>query len=591
MSRMTEKPAFAETIDLPVLFDQAAETFGAAQSALIAYRSAQVDGPRTVWSRRALAGDIRRTAVLMQSRGLKTDERVALLLPTIPEIHPLLWGGMAVSGVALINPLLQVEHILHLLDEVDAKLLCVPTAVLSGPLAAVATVIADARPDLQLLTVGPGGEFPACLADVVEIEGSTFERRSDAHAALFHTGGTTGRPKIAPLTLANLLHAVNSLTPCLAYRPEDRFFSPLPLFHIAGAIVGGLAPFLSGTTVIMPAPAGLRDPTIVQQCWKLLERERATMMVAVPTSLAALCNVPLDGVDLSHLEYVLTGTAPLPDETGRRFSALTAKQVHTGYGMTETAGVIAYAPRHQKAMPATVGQPLQGVKVKIDPLSSSDPSLGRVMVRGPNVFSGYLGHPKRIVDVWMDTGDLGFFDDDGWLTLTGRSKDLIIRGGHNIDPAVIEEAATRHHAVVVAAAIGQIDDYAGEVPVLYVQLKPESDEQAVLAELAAFLEKEIAEPPARPKAIHAIGAIPTTAVGKIYKPALRLDAAYRRIDRLFKDYAVNPISLSAKDDVGGMITIYAELAANDSSRKDELSGLIARFPVKVQLAVRGEQAI
>jgi fatty-acyl-CoA synthase len=586
---MFEMAFMAGRVDLPALFDRAAMTWGANGDALIAYRSADLDGPKTVWSRQALAGDIRRTASLLRTLGLTTDDRMALLLPTVPEIHTLLLGGMAVAGVALINPLLQLEHVLHLLDEADAKLLCVPTVELSAPLAEMGAKISAARPQLRLMTVGSGGDYPACLADIAADRTAVFERHLAAFAALFHTGGTTGRPKIAPLTLANMLHAAQFLTPVLDFKPHDRFFSPLPLFHIAGAVVGGLAPFLAGTAAIMPSPAGLRDPTVVAHCWRLLERERATMMVAVPTSLAALCNVPVGDADLSALDYVLTGTAPLPDETARRFSALTGKDVHTGYGMTETAGVIAYAPRREQARSSTVGKPLPGVEVKVEPFAGQTTSVGRVMVRGPNVFSGYLKAPAREAGNWVDTGDLGFLDDDGWLTLTGRSKDLIIRSGHNIDPAIIEEAATRHPDVVLAAAIGQIDDYAGEVPTLYVQLKQGADEQRVLTELAALLEQQVAEPPARPKHIYAIATIPTTAVGKIYKPALRLNAAQRRIDKLFADYGLSPLSLSVRDDVGGKITIYADLHPRDMLRSEEMAGLIARFPVDVRIAVAASE--
>jgi fatty-acyl-CoA synthase len=294
---------------------------------------------------------------------------------------------MAVAGVALVNPLLQTDHVGHLVDQAGAKVLCVPTVALSPELAERGREIARLRPGLKLVTVGADGDYNVDLAHSPVSTTQSYGRQADAAAALFHTGGTTGRPRIAPLSLANLLSAVEFLTPVLEYRPIDRFFSPLPLFHIAGAIVGGLAPILAGATVVMPAPAGLRDPAIVASCWRLLERERVTMMVAVPTSLAALCNVPVGPADLSTLDYVLTGTSPLPEETGRRFTELTGKSVHTGYGMTEDAGVIAYAPRAEPARPTTVGKPLPGIDVRVDALGDGQ-RAGRVMLRGPNIFHG-----------------------------------------------------------------------------------------------------------------------------------------------------------------------------------------------------------
>jgi fatty-acyl-CoA synthase len=587
---MTQVEAMAiggssECVDLPSLFEKAASAWGGDGSALIAYRSSALDGPKSELTRAGLASEIRRTATFLRQQGIGQSDRIALLLPTIPEIHLLLWGGMAVGSVALINPLLQTNHVMHLVDEVGARLLCVPTAALSPQLADVGETIARARPDLKILRVGPDGFFPACLA-AVDGSAQSFPKSVEAEAALFHTGGTTGRPKIAPLTLSNLLSAARLLTLVLDYAPSDRFFSPLPLFHIAGAIVGGLAPFLAGTTVIMPSPLGLRDPAVVADCWKLLERERATMMVAVPTSLAALCNVPVGDADLSSLSYVLTGTSPLPEETARRFTALTGKQVHTGYGMTETSGVIAYAPRHESARPTTTGKPLPGLEVRVQHLDREKTQIGRVLVRGPNVFAGYLDGKGIPDDGWIDSGDLGFIDQDGWLTLTGRSKDLIIRGGHNIDPAVIEEAAVRHPSVVLAAAVGQIDDYAGEVPVLYVQLQPGADEHRVLAELQADLNASVAEPPARPRAIRIFDPMPTTAVGKIFKPTLRLDAARLEVEALLLTQGVTAEDISVAHDDGGQITIKVILSDAFASSCATIQALIERYPVKAAVRVK-----
>lgn len=588
---MSNKYDTSLTIDLPSMFEHAAAEWGGDGDALIAYRSSDIDGDMARWSRAQLAADVRRTATLFKGYGLDSENRIALLLPTIPEIHLLLWGGMSVAGVALINPLLQIEHILHLLDELEADILCVPTHRTSPTLAAVVRQINEARPKLRMLTVGAGGDFPAMLQQAPIDVTYDFDRPADALAALFHTGGTTGRPKITPLSLANLTCGAQALTPALAFSMKDRFFSPLPLFHIAGAIVGGLAPLLAGTAVVMPAPAGMRDPNILASFWRLLEKEHVTMMVAVPTSIAALCNVGVDGADLSALDYVLTGTAPLPLETARRFSAVTGKEVHTGYGMTETSGVIAYAPRNGPARPETAGEPLVGVHVRIEPISVQHTLVGRVMVKGANVFHGYLGGAKRSADEWFDTGDLGLLSEDGWLTLTGRSKDLIIRSGHNIDPALIEEVAARHADVVLAAAVGLIDDYAGEVPALYVELRAGADEVKALAELAALLERDVSEPPARPKIIEAIAAMPTTAVGKIYKPALRLAAANKRIKRLFAEEGIEPASIEAKADLGGAITIQAVLHARDKLNADKMSKLINRFPVDADVTVSAEQAM
>ena len=568
-------------IDLPKLFEKAAKAHGADGDALRAYVSSDLDAGMKCWSRQDLADDVRRVAELFTRMGVREGERIGVMLPTIPEIHLLIWGAMSVTGVALINPLLQSSHIDHLLKEMDATVLCVPSDVLSSDLAAKARAIAERNSDIRLVEIGPDTPFRSDL-DAIELDsGREFKRDAAEFAALFHTGGTTGRPKIVPLRLINLLAAVKPLSEALELKSEDRFFSPLPLFHIAGAIVGGLAPFLSGTCVLMPSPQGLRDPKMTEQVWNLLDREKATMIVAVPTSLAALTQVPLDGADLSTLDYVLTGTAPLPDEIGRRFTALTGKPIHTGYGMTETSGVIAYAPRSSAARPTTAGKAVRDVDVKIDPIDGQKSGPGRVLVRGPNVFSGYLGSEERRDDDWFDTGDLGYLSEDGWLTLTGRSKDLIIRSGHNIDPSSIEEVAATHPSVILAAAVGQIDEYAGEVPALYVQFENETSKEQAIAELATLLSNEISERPAIPKDIFAVDEMPVTAVGKIYKPALRVDAAQRKIDASFPRLEDGTSGVRVEEGPGGKLVVNITQLVPADRREDTMSRL-EQFDLEVR---------
>jgi fatty-acyl-CoA synthase len=564
------------------------------RAALTGLLTADPQGPLSSWTRRQLAEDIGCVAHLLPRVTQMPKPRIGILLPTVPEMHLLLWGGISAGSIALINPLLNYDHALALLDAMAVDCLAIPTAKLDPFLAELGVRLSHQRPDIPIITVGPGG----CLETEIAMERAQrhisrhLDRNPSEIAAVFHTGGTTGVPKIAPLSFANIVAASDALATTLAFESRDVFVCPLPLFHIAGAIVGGLAPLLAGTHMVMPAKGGLRDPDVLANFWALLEHVEATMLVAVPTSLAALMAIPLGGANISRLDYILTGTAPLPAEIARRFEVLTGKSIHTGYGMTETSGIIAYVPRKVKARPSTVGPPVPGIEVKIDVLAQAEssgykPRAGRILVRGPSVFLGYQGSESRASDAWFDTGDLGQIDEYGYLSLTGRSKDLIIRGGHNIDPAMIEEAAAEHPSVAIAAAVGQIDDYAGEVPILYIQLIPGWDGAQALREIAALLKQSISERPARPREIVEVMPMPLTAVGKIFKPALRLDAAKRRIQALLKQNSLADVNFALRTGDGGEIIVTLQPAYAGRSLEEPLRQMLGMFPVTVEIEFNG----
>jgi fatty-acyl-CoA synthase len=564
------------------------------RAALTGFLTADPRGPVSSWTRRQLADDIGCVAYLLPRVTQRPKPRLGILLPTVPEMHLLLWGGMSAGSVALINPLLTYDHALALLDAMAVDCLAIPTPSLDSVLAELGGRLSQQRSDISIITIGPGGSLETEMVfETAQCHAAgRLDRDPSQIAAVFHTGGTTGVPKIAPLSFANIVAASDALATTLAFGSNDVFVCPLPLFHIAGAIVGGLAPLLAGTHMVIPPKGGLRDPDVLANFWALLEHVEATMLVAVPTSLAALMAIPLGGANISRLDYILTGTAPLPAEIARRFEALTGKSIHTGYGMTETSGIIAYVPRKVTARPSTVGPPVPGIEVKIDvpaqaESSSDEPRAGRILVRGPSVFLGYQGGESRSADAWFDTGDLGKIDDNGYLSLTGRSKDLIIRGGHNIDPALIEEAVAGHQSVAIAAAVGQIDDYAGEVPILYVQLNPGWDRELALREIAALLKQSISEPPARPREIVEVTPMPLTAVGKIFKPALRLDAAKRRIQALLDQNSFGDVNFALRTGDGGAIIVTLQPAFAGRSLEEPLRQMLGMFPVTVEIEFNG----
>jgi fatty-acyl-CoA synthase len=292
------------------------------------------------------------------------------------------------------------------------------------------------------------------------------------------------------------------------------------------------------------SPGGLRNPAMVQGFWRLVAQYKATLVGGVPTSIGAILEVPLDGADISAVRAGITGAALLPPAVGERFRQVTGCNLYEVYGMTEASGLIAYDPFSGPSNAGSVGWALPYTRVEVRRFGA-DGKLGEVCdagevgvisVRGPHVSPGYR-NPEHNAGIFQDgvlnTGDLGYTDEQGRLYIAGRTKDLIIRSGHNIDPVMIENAMSEHPAIAVAAAVGMPDAYAGELPVCFVTLRPGA--QVSDAELHAHAQARIGERPAWPKHFHIIEAIPMTSVGKIFKPELRCDAAARMLKQLLND--------------------------------------------------------
>jgi len=374
----------------------------------------------------------------------------------------------------------------------------------------------------------------ACPAD--QLESGRVILPEDI-ASYFHTGGTTGTPKLAPHSHGNEVAMAYSMNLVTRFGIGDVTLCGLPLFHVNGVIVTGLAAFIGGAEVLLATPQGYRNSTLIGNFWKVIERHKVSFFSGVPTIYAGLLQVPSEGHDLSSLKYALCGAAPMPVELIRQFEAKTGLTLIEGYGLTEgTCGSCANPPAGERR-PGSIGLPMPYCEVRIKLLDeqgrylrdAAPNEIGNLCIRGATVFKGYLQASKNagiwVDGDWFNTGDLGRVDADGYIWLTGRSKDLIIRGGHNIDPQMIEEALHRHPAVAMAAAVGKPDEKAGELPVVYVQLKPGA--QASEAELLEHAAAHIPERAAVPKDAWIIDAIPLTAVGKTFKPALRFDAIAR----------------------------------------------------------------
>jgi fatty-acyl-CoA synthase len=290
------------------------------------------------------------------------------------------------------------------------------------------------------------------------------------------------------------------------------------------------------------------------------------------------------GADLSHVRLNISGASLLPRSVAEQLEQVTRKPVREVYGMTEAGGVICVDPVSRERVMGSAGCPIPFCEVQARPLHVTSRGLPRaclpgepgvLVVRGPNVTPGYKDTAQSAAlftsDGWLITGDVGYVDETGRVFITGRAKDLIIRSGHNIDPGVIEECLLRHPAVTDAGAVGMPDVYAGEVPVAYVTLR-----QGVFVteeELLALARSTINEPPALPRRIFVLDQLPMTAVGKIYKPALRQDCARRHLLEVFRDEPI--VDLAVREDPGRGQVVRIELSAAEDGVSEETRRRIA----------------
>jgi fatty-acyl-CoA synthase len=502
--------------------------------------------PAIEWSYADLLARVTQAANAFHRLGVGPGDVVSYVLPNLPETHATIWGAQAAGAVNAVNPLLEPAHIAHVLNAVECRVL-----VTQGPTAnpALWARIEQVRPLVpSLRTVLVVGEDAPLAADVLPFNAVLDAEPADRLvsgrviargeiASCFHTGGTTGLPKVARHTHLNELANAWSVAAVGGVVPGDTLLCGLPLFHVNGVVVTGLVPFMVGARVVLLGADGFRSKSTIAHFWRNVARWKASFFSAVPTVYSTLLATPIDGADVSSLRYALCGAAAMPPELIRRFEEATGLRILEGYGLTEGTCVSAVNPRDGERRNGSVGFRLPYQQMKAVVLGDDGgyvrdcgvDEIGRLVIRGANVFPGYRDERANrgiwIQEGWLDTGDLARIDAEGRVWLTGRQKDLIIRGGHNIDPSMIEEAMVAHPAVALAAAVGKPDAYAGELPVVYVTLRPGA--VATPEELLAHARALIPERAAVPGEVIVRDSLPQTAVGKIFKPDLRNDAAGR----------------------------------------------------------------
>ncbi|MDP9877081.1 fatty-acyl-CoA synthase [Variovorax boronicumulans] len=533
------------------LFRNSGAAFGN-KTALTFLRSGNPADEPIRWSYAQLLAGIHQTANLLHTLGVGPDDAVAVLLPGCLEYHLALWGGEAAGIVQPLNPLLTDEKLVALMTAGRAKVLIAYGSDSESGMWSKAMRLRGQVPTLTtVLRVAPHDEAPgsagALPEGVAEFDVLRAAQPSDRLvsgrdiaptdiAAYFHTGGTTGAPKLARHSHGAQVFTAWTSVQLAGMNEQGISINGYPLFHVAGVLPASLSSLSAGVEVIIPTPSLLRNKEVLANYWKLVEKYRPTSLSAVPTVLAALANVPLDGADISSITYCRTGAAVLSPELAARFERLFGLHVHESLGMTEMAGISTITPPGVNGPAGCVGFRLPYAQVRIVALdengNASDREVaqgetGMVLFKSPNVFSGFVDPADNAkaftADGWLATGDLGWMDAEERLHLTGRSKDLIIRSGHNIDPKTIEDALGAHPAVQLCAAVGAPDAYAGELPVIFATLVPGAS--ATEDELLAFTSSRVDEAPARPKWVSVIATMPMTNVGKIYKPELRAMAA------------------------------------------------------------------
>ena len=545
--------------------------------------------------------------------GIDRDTVVSFLLPSLPQTHFTLWGAEAAGVVNPINPMLEPEHIAGIMKAAGTRVLVALAPFPGSDIWAKVEAIRDQVPTLtKVLYVDAAqflpeaeavalrqtlplpdedwcADFDACLERAPDDHLVSGRRiRASDRASLFHTGGTTGLPKLAPHSHANEVANAAMMQMLFRHADDAVILCGLPLFHVNAVLITGLGPLMIGAEVLLATPAGFRTPGLAEGFWSLVERYQVTFFSAVPAIYSRLLEVPFGDADVSSLTSALSGGAPLPRAVHGHFEELTGIVLIEGFGMTEgTCGSMAN-PLAGERRTGSVGLALPYTGARVVTLDDHGrylrdcevDEIGTLVIRGPNVFAGY-SQPEQNRDIWVEegwfnTGDLARQDRDGYIWITGRAKDLIIRGGHNIDPQLIEDVLYRHPSVQMAAAVGKPCDRVGELPVAYVSLQPgrEVGEEALLSHCQAHL----AEKAAIPKNIWFMDAIPLTAVGKVFKPALRQDA----VARVYQSVADTLLGagvarISARQDAA--LGLVADVQLPDNVDASELEQRLAAYPI------------
>jgi fatty-acyl-CoA synthase len=527
---------------------RAASALDPDKAAILHMRSADLAMAPRVIRYAELVQQIERYANLFHCIAGAQRSAVSIILPMLPEALVAAWGG-ATAGVANpINPYLEVRHIASIMNAARSTVLVTTTSKYGPGAWDKLAELRDQVPTLKRVFLVDAPGSPDDLAYALEAvpSGLQFEPACDpdAEAVYLPTGGTTAAPKLVRMTHRGQLLAAWIMGGLAGSGVDDVVGHAMPNFHVGGGVILSLRALLFGQTLLTLTTDGFRDAGVVRHFWDIARHYRMTSLIATPATAAAILALPSEVSSEGHcIRSFNSGGSTVPIELTRGFHARYGVWIREIWGMSEIHGAVSGHPDDGNEPKAgSVGRHLPWHPVKAIEADAQNRYLrecapgerGVLIIGGPGVTPGYVdaslddeffvkGMPdgKR----WANTGDLGMVDETGHIWLYGRAKDVIIRGGHNLDPRMIEEVLVLHPSVQLAAAIGKPDASKGEMPIAYVQLK--SGATAEVAELMKLCRDRVQERAAVPVEIHVVPALPMTAVGKVNKPALRLDAMRR----------------------------------------------------------------
>ncbi len=486
--------------DAPALLDVAARALPDARAGAAPDAPCIADPARdTELDNATFLEQVRRAAGLLRRHGVGPGDVVAVVLPNRIELLVLLWASWRLgAAMTPVNPALTRGEVQFQVDDADARV-----------------VVGEAgleldRPVVDVAELASEPEDEEAPADVAE---------EDA-ALIIYTSGTTGKPKGVVLEHRNVDAMCRSAGESCGISPDDHSLLVLPLFHVNAIVVSAITPLLADGRVTL-APRFAPEPFL-----RTIEEVKPTYFSAVPAIYAMLSALPeAAAADTSSLRMVICGAAPMPAELIQRIEERFGVVLVEGYGLSEGTCASAINPYDGVRKPGTVGLPMAGQEVRcVDPEGNAVPTgeRGEVVIKGPTVMRGYLNRPeetaKTVVGGWLHTGDVGIFDEDGYLRIVDRIKDMIIRGGENIYPKEIETVLYGDPGVLEAAVIGRPDERLGEVVVAYVVLRDGAD--TTPEALAERCREELARYK-QPVAIELLPELPKNPVGKIDKPAIR----------------------------------------------------------------------
>ncbi len=466
-------------------------------------------------------------------RGVVKGDRVALMMPNIPQYPIALMACYKMGAIAVpVNFLYTVPELVTQLKDSGAESVIV-LAAFADKVIQVMKQGSTSVKRIVVVQVSSGRVDVAAVEGIVDLDSLLAESgdrepdiavKPEEIAILQYTGGTTGVPKGCMLTHANLVAMLEQTGVCLSARcPVDqiRTLAAIPLYHVYGMNMNiNLALYAAGTMVLVAQPT---PDNILEG----INRHEPTIWAAVPAMVQGIINHPDIGVSkIGSLKAVTCGGAPLPVEILKRFANLTGTRIIEGYGLSETSNIICANPEIQK--PGSVGVPWPDVDVRIVDLETGTKDmppgeLGEVIAKGPQIMAGYWNNPEETENAlkngWLSTGDIGYMDEDGYIFLLDRKKDMVICSGFNVYPREIDEVLYAHPGISEACAIGVPDEKRGETVKAFVVLKQGA---GMTAEALTDYCKERLAPYKVPKIVEFIDQLPRTPVGKPDRKALRL---------------------------------------------------------------------